>query len=245
MPFTGKASFLLFRNDALKLAHLLAEAEQNNAILRLDDGLAGRDERLAAPDDPEQKYPLGQAKLMHTLPGDKGFLIHQSLEHFSGVAAHGDAGKHLPLPDILQNTVHGGQAGAHAVRDADGFHEGEVGGLVHAGHGFLHAEGFRQQAGQDVRFLVARHRDEGVHLINMLFLQEGLVRAVAVQDQRTLQLVRQLFAALLADVDELGVHALVLKEPRQTQADVPAAHDAGRAEVLCSSRSSARWLVGL
>ena len=130
VPFTGKASFLLFRNDALKLAHLLAEAEQNNAILRLDDGLAGRDERLAAPDDPEQKYPLGQAKLMHTLPGDKGFLIHQSLEHFSGVAAHGDAGKHLPLPDILQNTVHGGQAGAHAVRDADGFHEGEVGGLV-------------------------------------------------------------------------------------------------------------------
>lgn len=102
--------------------------------------------------------------------------------------------------------------------------------MVHAGHGFLHAEGFRQQAGQDVRFLVARYRDEGVHLINMLFLQEGLVRAVAVQDQRTLQLVRQLFAALLADVDELGVHALVLKEPRQTQADVPAAHDAGRAE---------------
>ena len=77
MPFTGKASFLLFRNDALKLAHLLAEAEQNNAILRLDDGLAGRDERLAAPDDPEQKYPLGQAKLMHTLPGDKGFASRQ------------------------------------------------------------------------------------------------------------------------------------------------------------------------
>ena len=71
-PSPGKASFLLFRNDALKLAHLLAEAEQNNAILRLDDGLAGRDERLAAPDDPEQKYPLGQAKLIHTLPGDKG-----------------------------------------------------------------------------------------------------------------------------------------------------------------------------
>ena len=37
VPFTGKASFLLFRNDALKLAHLLAEAEQNNAILRLDE----------------------------------------------------------------------------------------------------------------------------------------------------------------------------------------------------------------
>ena len=45
---------------------------------------------------PSRKYPLGQAKLMHTLPGDKGFLIYQSLEHFSGVAAHGDAGKHLP-----------------------------------------------------------------------------------------------------------------------------------------------------
>ena len=212
---------------------ILAQSEEDDAVLRLDAALPGRDERLAATDDPEQQNPFGKAKLLHALAREGGVIGNEGFEHLRRVAAHGHAGEHLPLPDVLQNAVDGGEPGADAVRNADGLHQRKVGGLVHTGHGIAHAEGLGEQAGKDIRLLITRHGDEGVHLADVLLLQEGLVRPVAVQDKRALQEVRQLLAALFVDVDELGVHAPTMQAvPRLPR-------------VRFRARKRARWLVGL
>ena len=128
----------------------------------------------------------------------------------------------------MQNTVHGGKTRADAVPYAHLFHQRQIGGLVHPDHGFPHPQRTGQQAGQHIVFLIFGHGNERVHTAHIFLHQEVGIRAVAVQNQRSAQMFRQKFATGRVALDNLHIHLTAFQQLGQPEADISAAHDAGR-----------------
>jgi len=81
----------------------------------------------------------------------------------------------------------------------------------------------REQRRHDVVLVVVRQRDEQVHVRDVLVAEYVAVGSVAGEDERARQLMRQVFAALLARLDDLDLvlaAVVLLEDASEPQADV-------------------------
>lgn len=159
------------RNQILDETHPLAQTKNDDTVLSRDNRASRGYERLRPSCDAKQKNTLRQSEILKGPPRQNGILAHHGLQHLSGVSPHGNGREDLALPDVLKNAVDRRKPGTHAVPDPKGFHQRQVGRLVHPDHCFGNMQRLGQQAGENVGLLIPGNGDERVHAVHILLPQ--------------------------------------------------------------------------
>ena len=125
---------------------------------------------------------------------------------------HGAARRVIHCAHIADDLVRGEELGAYDAVDPLVFVDVVVFRAVDLRDGFRHADKVREHGDDQVLFVHAGERDDGVHLADALFDQKLLHRAVAVHDGRLRQAFGKLQAALFFLFDDGELH-LAADEP--------------------------------
>ena len=218
----------------------VGQGEDGHPVVGLDPRVAHGDEGVAAADDAAddgvaREVDVLQGRLRD--PGARGDGVFQHLGvRPAHVADEADLVGEGELEDaprrdefLVDDRVH-----AHVLGEA------QVLQVLHLGHGAGDAELLRDDAGEDVRLVVAGDGDEGVVFLDGLLDEEVGIAPVAADDVDVgRQVLRQVLGPVAVDLDELDVVDLAGELAGDHRADLSAAedHDAGDIHIVLAEEA--------
>src|SRR6185437_15309464 len=201
--------------------------EQDHVVARLHDRVVMRHDHLLTAHHRADGRAFRQRDVAYRLADDPRAVLvalRDRLEGLGGSAAQGVHAHDLPAAYVREQRAYGDALRRDGHIDAAGLDEIGVGRLVDQRHDLVRAEALGQHRRQDVGLLRVGESAEDVGAVDVLLDQQFLVRGVAREHDRILELLRHPPRAPHIALDELHL-ARLLERAREAKAYVTAARN--------------------